>query len=1636
MESNKTINIFTSTVGMTIENPWAGLASYEDPASSERKLKFCGRDDDTYDMVKLISKNVFVTLYGKSGIGKTSLLNAGVFPELREKQYTPISLRLGILKPTKGPSYQSIIIDAIKRASAHIVEFNVIDEQTNEKSDDYLWNFFARHRFFDINDNPTSPALVLDQFEEVLRTHSKDGEILLRQINYLNDKDNTIDRQEIDGTTYYYKQNFRVVISIREDDLYRLEDCISRNFLPSLRRCRYHLMPLNDDQAELVIREPISGFVSREVAKDIICKVTKSNADDFELGDGIPQKEVDSALLSLFLSELFERWKASGLDTITSNLVKEIGDDIISSFYENAIANISAQSVEYLERRLVTDDEIRDSMFESRAIRGGVSKDDLDYLKQKHIIHTIPWADNLERIELVHDILCPVVKKRKEQRALKEQECQRVLRNIDFNRKKRITESNVLIHKGRRLIDNALDFGEYRCLLATGNNHSVDTMLKVMKIWETTLSAYLEDEKDSDFITQKVFSDPLLRNSSCVLSFYHDSKKTSTIDGIFEVRLKYYGSLITDIYFYGKKVQKDGSTSYGSPLYVLGGYCGIHTDFDDNQRVIQRTYIDDDGRPIITQDGYSIVRFVYDEKGNPIKTRFYHQNNAEIKPARHINGNYGFNSTFDDCGNEIKRIFVDDQEQPTTIVSGVYGKRMIYDKNTFLLTSISNLDANGNLMADIDGYVTIKTLYDNDGKPTVNYYLDENGESWKAPDGTYGSKDVIDQQNMLVTSYFVDNVGNLISQNGGTYKVIMKYNASGQLEEVYSLDNADNYIEDNDHQVFQIYEYDEQSRLSVFKTYNKMKELVFGCMFEYNKEGSHIIRQFILSKNEYGFGSNDFGTSGIEFEINNDGPNLPPLQRFINENKQYVANSIEVNAIRAWEDENGRIVKLMFYDIDGKPMHDNSGIYGKKIEYSDEHTIKTIHLDANENMMEDYNGVAFTIEKNDSSGIFLVQYNINGEPHANDNWVYVFQEKKTTDQGYKKRIYVQDSNKNLITMQHYHKENPNWGIVSCAFRDTYYDDKGRVLSEYFKDAQSNNIGDADGDSYTIWKYDDENKTEIVSLYNTEGILTLRIRKVKDSQNRIVEQSYVYIANNNICFENGVCGKKVEYDDNERKLTIIHIDSNGYECNCQDGYSRQITWYDKYGRQIGFEYITEDGSILGEIEFKDYIETGSHECIYYMHNEDGNGNIIPDANGCTFKYIEDDEKGRHIKIRFLNEDKRPMADKDGIFGQEYKYEDDRHIIEITCIGESGLPINNNQGYCIVHVFKDEYNRESKRMYFDIDGKPAKVNLLLGCNGLSYEYPNEYTIITGYLNEHGNISINRHGYAYCEEYTNPQTGTRKIFYYDEDRNNTRSSENDEMEYGRMISLDSNGIRYSSLGKDGTVSNNACGYAIKQEVYEKELLTFNKYYDSNSTPVSNKLGDFGTKFQYSLDGSTIRLTSLNKKYEPHMNDLGYSICDVITDIAGDAVRLYWDVKGNQVLPKRKFSNQLKSLFSTLLIKKDKPIINCRQIGATTKCILCNIERRGLGRKNGLRGTYVLIQFDNWHYGDSFEPLAELIHNSIKRKKHLTLLPITLSGSLMESVGNIIEYDFPAGFIGMRFVEWDINDDTNMIIRLKSIE
>ena len=407
-------------------NPWAGLASYEDPKNSERKLKFCGREDDCYDLVKLIVHNTFVTLYGKSGIGKTSLLNAGVFPELREEQYLPLYLRLGMREDDSPQSYQSIILDVIKQSVNHIETINVVDEQQDEQSVDYLWNFFVRHRFYDENNEQVTLVIVFDQFEEVLRSANRDNaDILLRQLDYVNNNEHSFDNYEIDGSPYHYKRNCRFVVSIREDYLYRLEDVIDKNYLPSLKRCRYRLLPLSLEQAESIIVEPVPNLISLEVAKEIICKITGAISCGIESSKGrVREKEVEPVLLSLFLSELYKR-KSEGCNTIDKSLVEQFGDNIIQDFYIQTMSDISEDFVKELEDVLITSDGKRNNVFESSLVccknipetTDPIKSQELNWLKEQRIIREFPWNGAI-RIEFVHDVLCDTIVRRKKEREL------------------------------------------------------------------------------------------------------------------------------------------------------------------------------------------------------------------------------------------------------------------------------------------------------------------------------------------------------------------------------------------------------------------------------------------------------------------------------------------------------------------------------------------------------------------------------------------------------------------------------------------------------------------------------------------------------------------------------------------------------------------------------------------------------------------------------------------------------------------------------------------------------------------------------------------------------------------------------------------------------------------------------------------------------------------------------------------------------------------------------------------------------------------------------------------------------------------------------------------------------------------
>jgi ABC-type phosphate transport system ATPase subunit len=92
------------------ESPYVGPRPFE---LSERKI-FWGRRRETRQIVDRIFANRILLLYAPSGAGKTSLLNAGIIPQLKEEGFDVLPLaRVKGPIPLKryGTSMRSIAFD-------------------------------------------------------------------------------------------------------------------------------------------------------------------------------------------------------------------------------------------------------------------------------------------------------------------------------------------------------------------------------------------------------------------------------------------------------------------------------------------------------------------------------------------------------------------------------------------------------------------------------------------------------------------------------------------------------------------------------------------------------------------------------------------------------------------------------------------------------------------------------------------------------------------------------------------------------------------------------------------------------------------------------------------------------------------------------------------------------------------------------------------------------------------------------------------------------------------------------------------------------------------------------------------------------------------------------------------------------------------------------------------------------------------------------------------------------------------------------------------------------------------------------------------------------------------------------------
>src|SRR5215469_16246959 len=79
-------------VAIDKQNPWPGLGSFDEVAEEF----FNGSRNESAELRRLVSNAPLTVLFGASGLGKTSLVQAGLFPLARKEHYLPVYVRLDL----------------------------------------------------------------------------------------------------------------------------------------------------------------------------------------------------------------------------------------------------------------------------------------------------------------------------------------------------------------------------------------------------------------------------------------------------------------------------------------------------------------------------------------------------------------------------------------------------------------------------------------------------------------------------------------------------------------------------------------------------------------------------------------------------------------------------------------------------------------------------------------------------------------------------------------------------------------------------------------------------------------------------------------------------------------------------------------------------------------------------------------------------------------------------------------------------------------------------------------------------------------------------------------------------------------------------------------------------------------------------------------------------------------------------------------------------------------------------------------------------------------------------------------------------------------------------------------------------
>jgi WD40 repeat protein/energy-coupling factor transporter ATP-binding protein EcfA2 len=238
-------------------NPFPGIRSYE----INENHHFFGRELQVLELIRKLSETRFLAIVGSSGCGKSSLIKAGLIPELFKKRQDnlPESWKLLIFRPAEDP-----IGNLGKALSDGLHEFEQIDATLRSGN-----NGLVKVLRETLSPNQAG-LLYIDQFEELFR-FKRNGSIsqtITEATLFIDLIINAIIQSEIP---------LYIVLSMRTDFL---DECTEFRGLSEMINKGYYLVPrMNSEERRLAITGPIST-TGNSISESLVERLLEDVGDD------------------------------------------------------------------------------------------------------------------------------------------------------------------------------------------------------------------------------------------------------------------------------------------------------------------------------------------------------------------------------------------------------------------------------------------------------------------------------------------------------------------------------------------------------------------------------------------------------------------------------------------------------------------------------------------------------------------------------------------------------------------------------------------------------------------------------------------------------------------------------------------------------------------------------------------------------------------------------------------------------------------------------------------------------------------------------------------------------------------------------------------------------------------------------------------------------------------------------------------------------------------------------------------------------------------------------------------------------------------------------------------------------------